>query len=384
MVIIMDFTRIEQRAAYNVANAKIPGCAVGILKSGETVFRGVYGYADPDKKKPLAANALFRLASMSKPVTAVALMTLIEEGRLTLDTEVGTFIPSFAHMTVGKVEHGRAVPLRAASRPITVRHLLSHTSGLGSGEVGYAQTDSFLPKDGEKLCDIIPNYGNCLLDFEPQSMNAYSGHMAFDTLSYLCELLADMPFDEFVKKRVTDKLETDDLCFLPTPEQEARLIPMFGESPLGLRRTPGYDGLNFKPFPRSFFAGSCCMLGTLDAYMSFVKMLTDGGMAKGGRVLRPETVELMATRAFDEPCVDFDNGQTWGLSFRVITSPQGGTAVLSKGTFGWSGAYGTHFFIDRARDLGVVYMMNCSTAMGAGAFTAREIEVDAVGATEEK
>ena len=375
----MDFSRIEKRAIYNIENQRIPGCAVSVLKGTDVVFRGVYGYADPVEKVHLKGDALFRLASMSKPVTAIALMTLIEEGKLTLDTEVGTLIPSFKTMTVGKLENGKAVPKSAAVRPITIRHLLSHTSGLGSGEVGYAQMAAFMPKDGEKLGDVIPHYGKCMLDFEPQSMNAYSGHMAFDTLSYICELLSDMPFDEFVKKRVTDKLETNDLCYLPTKEQEARLIPMFGESPNGLRKTPGFDGLNFNPFPRSFFAGSCCMLGSLDAYTAFVQMLAGGGNAKGGRIVKEETIRQMASPAFGDGCVRFDNGQTWGLSFRVITEPKDATAVLSKGAFGWSGAYGTHFVVDPVRNISLVYLMNCSTAMGAGAFTAREIEQDVYG-----
>ena len=373
-----NYSCLEKRALHNIEIQKIPGCVCLVATPGNIMYHEAFGFEDYTAKKPMAKNSMFRLASMTKPVTGVTTMTLVEKGLLSLDDKVSKFLPGFSEMYIGKMENGKAVPYKKAEKEITIKHLLSHCSGLGSGEVGNAQRKAF--DDGDTLESEMPSYSSWLLDFEPESTNAYSGHAALDLLSYICQLVSGLPYNELIYKNVLSKAETDEITFLPTEEQDSRLVKMHGESPDGLKITEGMDGKNFAGFPRSFFAGSCSMLGTAEGYYRFASILATGGKALSGeRVLKEETVKLMRTPAFGGNVVNCGFGQYWGLSMRVIKEPQGPTAVMPVDSFGWSGAYGTHFFINPADGLTAIYMMNCSTANGAGAITAREFEIDIFG-----
>ena len=374
-----NYSCLEKRALHNIEIQKIPGCVCLVATPGNIMYHEAFGFEDYTAKKPMARNSMFRLASMTKPVTGVTTMTLVEKGLLSLDDKVSKFLPGFSEMYIGKMENGKAVPYKEAEKEITIKHLLSHCSGLGSGEVGNAQM-GLITTNGTCVADIGPRYQNILLDFEPESTNAYSGHMALDLLTYLCEFVSGMPFNELVDKNVLSKAETNEVTFLPTDEQDSRLVKMHRETPDGLKITEGMDGKNFAGVPRSYFAGSCSMLGTAEGYYKFASILATGGRALSGeRVLKEETVKLMRTPAFGGNVVNCGFGQYWGLSMRVIKEPQGPTAVMPVDSFGWSGAYGTHFFINPADGLTAIYMMNCSTANGAGAITAREFEIDVLG-----
>lgn len=374
-----NYSYLEKRALHNIEIQKIPGCVCLVATPGNVIYHEAFGFEDYTAKKPMAKNSMFRLASMTKPVTGVTAMTLVEKGLLSLDDKVSRFLPGFSEMYIGKMENGKAVPYKKAEKEITIRHLLSHCSGLGSGEVGDAQ-HHIVTTNVTCVADIGPRYQNILLDFEPESTNAYSGQFAFDLLSYICELVSGLPYNELVDKNVLSKAETNEVTFLPSAEQDARLVKMHGETSDGLKITEGMDGKNFAGVPRTFFAGSCSMLGTAEGYYRFASILASGGKALSGeRVLKEETVQLMRTPAFGGNVVNCGFGQYWGLSMRVIKEPQGPTAVMPVDSFGWSGAYGTHFFINPADGLTAIYMMNCSSANGAGAITAREFEIDIFG-----
>lgn len=378
----MDFSLLEQHAKANIERQKIPGCVCFAARGRERLYHEAFGYLDYDARTPLVKNAMFRLASMSKPVTGAVVMALCERGLLSLDDPVSKFLPGFAHLWIGKAENGKVRLDRPASTPITLRHLLSHCSGLGSGPVGDAQCDAlFAPRPGETLADVVPRYDRALLDFEPQSTNAYSAKMAFELLSYLCELAAGMPFDKVVKHYLLDPLETDELTFLPTPEQTARMVVLYGETDQGLRRFAGIGDQNFRGYPRGFFSGAAALLGSAEGYFRFAAMLACGGKALSGqRVLSEESVRCMRTPAFGGKTVYAGDGQYWGLSMRVVKQPHGSTACMPPDSFGWSGAYGTHFFIDPYTETVAIYLMNCATANGAGAVTAREFEADIMNA----
>ena len=376
----MDFSSLRAHARANLAAGTLPGCAWLVAVDGEIAERGEEGYLDYEPRTPLPGNAVFRLASMTKPLTGAAVLSLCEEGKLSLDDPVSRYLPDFAHMGVGRLEGEAVVYDHEAARLITIRHLLSHTSGLGSGRVGDVQYRLVRPRQGDTLADRVPDYASVLLDFDPGTKNSYSGHLGFDLLGYLCELADGRSFAEIVRRRVTDPLETDELTYLPTPEMETRLMKMYAGTPHGLTRFHSMDGLNFGGYPRTFFGGSCAMVGTLDAYFRFAQCLLDGGRARSGaRILREESVREMTTPAFGGGCTFVNASESWGLSMRVITAEKNKFG-LPRGTFGWSGAYGTHFFLIPSRRVCAVYMMNCTTAGGAGAPTAREFERDVTAA----
>jgi len=376
----MDFSSLRAHARANLAAGTLPGCAWLVAVDGEIAERGEEGYLDYEPRTPLPGNAVFRLASMTKPLTGAAVLSLCEEGKLSLDDPVSRYLPAFAHMGVGRIEGEAVVFDHEAVRPITIRHLLSHTSGLASGPLGDRQYGAVRPREGQALADCAPRYASLLLDFDPETKNAYSGHVAFDLLGYLCELADGRDFAEIVRRRVTDPLETDELTYLPTPEMDARTIRLYAETPRGLTRFHRAEGMNFSGYPRTFFGGSCAMVGTLDAYFHFAQCLLDGGRTRSGaRILREESVREMTTPAFGGVPTASAPGEAWGLSMRVITAERNACG-LPRGTFGWSGAYGTHFFLIPSRRVCAVYMMNCATAHGAGAPTAREFERDVTAA----
>ena len=309
---------------------------------------------------------------MTKPVTGVAIMMMMEEGKLRITDPVSKYIPSFKDLKVAVAEpRGRGAaaanvdaPQPAvkyyrvpAEREITIRDLLTHVSGLASGNMSNdsARAPDIRRKPTDTLADYIPRLGKSALEFQPGSRWSYSAQAGFDTLGRIVEITSGMPFDQFLRQRVFDPLGMKEASFYPTAELEPRLVTAYQLDPKGkMTKNQNSGGMQSKVY----FMGSGGLITTAEEYAKFAQMLVNGGELNGKRLLSPRTVSVHGVRA--------RVGQARGPHARRRLRPErprrqsatpSRAARVSDGSFGWSGAYGTHFWVDQKEDLIAVMMI---------------------------
>jgi CubicO group peptidase (beta-lactamase class C family) len=309
---------------------------------------------------------------MTKPLSAAAVMLQYERGKLTLNDNVDKYLPGFGENWVGKMDaNGAVVPDHKAATPLTIRHLLTHTCGLLSGPVGMAQMAA-MPPDSLLTEASFVDYMNrsLLLDFDPGSQMAYSGIGGFDVLACLVELTSDLPIEDYLARNLFTPLEMPDTTFTPTQSQLERLVAMHDTVDGRSVALPRSERLILN-LPNTLHSGSASLLGTAEDYLHFAEMLANGGLFKGRRVMQAETVALAGSPWLDQGLPGLFPGMNWGAGMMVRLQ-----SVLPTGSFGWSGAFGTHFWADPANRLAAVYMRNSDQANGAGAATAFRFEED--------
>lgn len=362
---------IEKRVSDDVFSGRVGGAAMLVKQNGETVYKGFFGTADGERA--IDENAVFRLASMTKPITAVAVMKQIEKGVLSLDDPLDRFIPEYGEMEIGRVVDGEIEIVGKAQNKIRILHLLTHTSGVGCGELGVALSKRFPLKGDYNIADIAKEYSAFPISFEPFSAQAYSGKIGFDLLARVVEITSGMPYDEFLKKEIFEPLGMKDTTFTPSSEQWDRAVCMHNFKDGSAIFYPADREHIFGDHPLTYFCGGAGLMSTLTDYERFADMLLgEGKNSEGVRVLEAETVRLMHTVAVPDSIMP--GNQKWALSMRVILEPTYGR--LPVGTYGWSGAYGTHFWIDPENGAIGIYMKNSYYDGGSGAKTAANFEKD--------
>lgn len=382
----LDFSAIAVHNEKRIQDKILVGCATEVRIQGEPVWESVHGMADIENGRKMHKDAIFRLASMSKPITGVAVMQLVESGKLGLYDDISRYIPELKDFGLAGLDRdGNIIRIGQASRGITPYDILSHSSGLIQAELGFRQYDDpgnhFRPQKNDTLATATPRLKDVLLDCEPGTAIGYGAHAAFDTLGYLVECITGMTFGEYLEKNITGPLGMTDTTFHPTPEQLSRLVKIYTADGV---ITPGPDVReNMITFPESFEGGSSALLGTLSDYVRFSECLRCEGTLSGVRILKPETVRMMRAPQTKPNMLGYSTVQVWGLSMRVLTD-ESPDAVLPKGSYGWSGAYGTHFFICPKYDLTAVYMSNLMNGGGSGAPTAFEFERDIMAEVKKK
>ncbi len=370
---------IEKSILADISAGRVGGCCAMVAQDGEVLYEGFYG------NEAIGVNVdektIFRLASMTKPVTSVATLICIDRGLVALDDKVSKFIPGFAKMQIGRMnENGELEIVGDAEKEITVLHLLTHSSGLGSGDVGnYALSKMSREKEHSLLEYAVEHYSHSALDFEPFSGQFYSAIFGFDVLARIVEIVSGMPYNEFVEKEIFKPLGMVDTTFTVSDEQYARVIPMHTFE----NDTPGTcelaRGGMFEGLPVTYFMGGAGLASTMRDYHKFAQMLLCGGEYNGVRILSKEMVEKMSTPQLPRELMPYS--ERWGLGVRVIVEEE--YQRLPVGAYGWSGAYGTHFWIDPVNNITAIYLKNSRYDGGSGAETAAQFERD-VSASFEK
>jgi CubicO group peptidase (beta-lactamase class C family) len=336
-----------------VAN-EVPG-AVTVVATRDSVLRmDAQGWADPEHKSFMHVDSIFWIASMSKPITATAVLMLMEEGKLSLDDPIAKYVPELAEL---KTADGK-------TRRITLRHLLTHTSGMGEA------TDEEA-KAARALSDLVPAFASKPLAFEPGSKWKYcqSGIL---TLGRIVEIVSGEPFEVFLRTRIFDPLGMKDTTFYLTEAQMPRwVIPAKRE---GEQLSPAEIGLLYghPPTWRDHYpASNGGLFSTAPDYTRFAQMLLNGGVLDGRRYLTAESVRMMSTVQTGDLVTGFTPGNGWGLGVCIVREPQGVTEMLSPGTFGHGGAYGTQLWIDTRRGVAFIMMIQRSNFKNADDTPAR-------------
>ncbi|MGD9806593.1 MAG: serine hydrolase domain-containing protein [Hyphomicrobiaceae bacterium] len=356
--------RIREALERDVKANLLPGAVVGIARRGHIAYLEAIGKRDPATDQPMWADAVFSIASMTKPMTSVAIMMLHEEGRLLLGDPVSKFLPQMSNMRVAKALSSDALETVPAAREITIQDLLRHTSGLTNGNRGTTTAHRAYPQSGGSAAvslsreEFLEAIGKVPLLYQPGSTWEYG--FSTDVLGHVVEAVSGRTLGAFLKARLWDPLGMVDTSFSLSKNTESRYARAFPNCPLtGEPLTVLHAGGR----PLKWESGGGGALSTAADYLRFVEMLRAGGTLNGARILGRKTVELMRTdhlgpevvnriTTMDPAC----NGYGFGLGFAVRRAPGIAAQLGSVGDYYWSGVYGTYFWIDPVEDMAVVFM----------------------------
>ncbi|MCF2524289.1 serine hydrolase domain-containing protein [Bradyrhizobium sp. G127] len=359
--------RIGAYLKNEIATNKIPGAVAMIQRHGQVAYFETFGVRDPATKAPMTADTIFRIYSMSKPVTTVAAMMLVEEGKLQLDDPVAKFIPAFKDVKVGVEKKGddgqMTLDLVMPRRAMTVQDLMRHTSGItygffGEGLVKKAYVDAKIFSEDVDNAGFADRIAKLPLAYQPGSTWDYSH--STDILGRVVEVVSGKSLYQFEKERILDPLGMKDTSFYVTDQaKQSRIAEPFPND-----RKIGNDAeMNDPHVVRKWESGGGGMVSTIGDYARFAKMLLNGGTLDGKRYLSPKTIAYMGSNHIG-PASGVVNGPYYlpgpgfgfGLGFAVRTEP--GVSVMegSVGEMNWSGAGGTTFWVDPKEDMFVVFM----------------------------
>jgi CubicO group peptidase (beta-lactamase class C family) len=368
--------RLERIAATiqrSIDDGRIPGAVALVARHGKIAYLQAVGMADRSAGKPMRTDTIFRICSMSKPITAVAVMILYEEGRFALSDPVSNYLPEFKHMKVldPPSPQDKTSPPGAlvdAKRPITIFNLLTHTAGftyqwnprLGKTYMD-AKVGSGLVQQEGTIGDSVKRLATLPLLFQPGDSWEYS--LGLDVAGRLVEVVSGMPFDEFLEQRIFKPLAMKDTYFFLPPEKVSRIAAGYSyDDQKGLHQildheVPVLNGMPYSadyPYngPKTFFSGGAGLNSTAEDYYRFCQMMLNNGELNGMRILSRKSVELMSH--------DHVQGKTdgigWGLGFGTIDDPRQLTELGSRGSYHWGGAFYTSFMIDPKEDLIEIFM----------------------------
>ena len=356
----LEHIRAQMKA--DVENRRIPGAVLLIARMGKIAALDTLGFHDRAKQTPMQADSIFRVASMSKPITSVAAMILAEEGKLDIGAPVAQYLPEFKDVKVG-------IEKAAPKRPMTVQDLLRHTSGLTYGIFGNSPVDELYKKSnvfvGKSLADMVAKIASLPLLHQPGEVWEYS--VSTDVLGRVIEVASGMDLDQFVAQRITRPLKMPDTGFYLNASQAGRLA-----RPDSAMMMPPGDP-TAKP---AVFSGGGGMFSTAGDYARFCQMLLNNGELEGVRILAPKTVALMTADQLP-PSTDRHSpvaiglgafgptpemGTGFGLGFAVRTSAGRNPVPGSVGDFSWAGITGTYFWVDPKEKLVAVLMIQAPQA----------------------
>jgi CubicO group peptidase (beta-lactamase class C family) len=347
--------RIHEAMLRHIDAGEISGAVTLVARRGRIVNFEAHGLMDLESKRPMQTDAIFRIASMSKPITGVAVMMMLEEGKLRLNDPVSKFLPEFKDSKVA-VPHGKDFYIVPADRDLTIRDLLTHTNGLMTGGPG-SKAGPPRMTEGDTLATYIPRLATVPLDFQPGTQWAYSGYAAPDTLSRIVEIVSGQPYNEFLRTRIFEPLGMKDTFFYPPDDRRPRMVTLYSKSPNGLVKAPNQDGFSLK----SYFSGGGGLMSTAEDYLQFAQMLLNGGELNGKRLLSPRTVELMASNhvgdLFNGKLGRPAHGMGYGLLVGIVEDGVAAGLRVSSGSFGWDGAYGTQTWIDPKEKMVTIVMI---------------------------
>jgi CubicO group peptidase (beta-lactamase class C family) len=350
-------SRIDQMLDEAIEANHIPGLVAMIVKDGKIVYHTAKGFADLPSQQKMGKDQIFRIASQTKAITSTAVMMLWEEGKFQLSDPISKYIPEFKNPQVmtGFRFADSTYSTRPASREITIKDLLTHTSGIGYGMIdGDERMKIIYQKAGiidlyttepVKIGDNIKKLAKLPIHHDPGAKFTYSEGL--DVLGYFIEIVSGMPFDEFLKTRLFQPLGMSNTGFYLNQYQGKKLVTVHQFANGAWRPMPVtfYDPDYPKKGAKAFFSGGAGLSSTAEDYAKFLQMYLDGGIYDGKRILSPTTIEIMMS---NQVGALFSGGQKdYGLAFGVVNElgfPKGGDGSI--GTFDWGGYFNTQYFAD--------------------------------------
>ncbi|MEO6672946.1 MAG: serine hydrolase domain-containing protein [Ginsengibacter sp.] len=357
-------SRIDSVMNDYISKGKMPGLVALISRHGKIPYYKSFGKMDIEANKPMQPNAMFRIASMTKAITSVAVMTLYEQGKFLLEDPVSKYIPEFKNLkVVMKSPTSDSTILVPAKSEITIRELLNHTSGITYG--GGLQ-DSYYKQAGMTV-GLTPTAGTIkekILDLAKLPLASQPGErfnygMSVDVLGYLIEVLSGKTFDEYLKQNIFEPLKMHDTYFTIPQNKFLRLATLYKMKEGKLIPATGYF-----PYPQTqtYFSGGAGLVSTAADYARFAQMLLNKGQLENARILSRKTIELMTSNSIGDLFIHtyFKHngimGDKFGLGFGIRTERGVFDELESSGSFGWDGAFYTRFWVDPKEDMFGIFM----------------------------
>ncbi|MGH8168664.1 MAG: serine hydrolase domain-containing protein [Woeseiaceae bacterium] len=354
--------RLSDEMQEYVANEHLAGSVVLVARRGKVVYHEAFGERDAEANAKMREDTIFRIASQTKAIVSTAALILQEEGELLISDPVGKYLPEFLETTVAVPRDNGGYAVVPAERPVTIRDLLTHTSGFGYGtgiagdrwgEAGI-QGWYFADRD-EPIAETVARMAELPADAQPGEAWVYG--YSIDILGALVERVSGEPLDEFVGERILVPLGMTDTHFYLPKSKRDRLATVYSATADGIARAPDAGSAGQGEYvdgPRKSFSGGAGLLSTASDYARFLQMLLNGGELDGRRVLSPKTVQLMTVSHLGE--VTFNEGEGFGLGFFVVEDLGSRGKPGSVGEYGWGGAYHSTYWVDPIEELVVVYM----------------------------
>lgn len=356
--------RIDQLVNDHVNNQWVNGAVVMIVRNGKVIHHKAYGYSNAEQKVPMKKDDIFRIASQTKAITALAVMMLFEEGKFLLDEPVSKYIPEFKSpkILVNFNASDSSYTTQPAKGEITIRQLLTHTSGIDYAAIGTQEMKAIYAKaaipsgigtDGDVLAEKMKRLGGLPLKNQPGEAFLYG--LNSDVLGYLVEVLSGMAFDQFLRTRIFQPMGMSDTWFYLPADKHARLVPLyqFKDNKLAVV-TGGTFGAQQPDYPKlkgTYISGGAGLSSTTEDYGRFLQLFLNKGTFNGVRLLGTKTVELMLTNQTQPPITT-----QFGLGFGLETDKNDHQSIVSRGTFSWGGAFSTSYWADPEEKLiGLIY-----------------------------
>ena len=345
-----------------VDEGRIAGAVGMVLRHGKLAYVDAWGMRDITAGDTMEEDDLFKICSMSKPVTSVAVMTLYEEGLFFLSDPIGRYLPELANLRVANLAEasaGQEIPTERARRPVTIHDLLRHTSGFTYGDLSNTVVDGVYREQEilyqPTLEDMVARLGEIPLVYQPGTQWHYS--VSADVLGRLVEVLSGQTFDAFLRERIFGPLGMADTGFLVPDSKRDRVASTYGHSGPDLTLGPGDTSIC--ALPPTLFSGGAGLVSTAQDYARFAQMLLNGGELDGARILGRKTIELMTVDHLEEgmPTGFLSPGWSFGLGFTVKTEAGMDGMPSSVGEYNWIGIQGTSFWVDPEEDLVGVFMV---------------------------
>lgn len=349
--------RLDSLIERYIETGYVPGVQMLVARHGQVFYDRCFGWMNVEQQRPTVPDTIYRIYSMSKPITSVAALMLYEQGHFHLDEPVSAFIPEFKDVQV-LGENGALVPPK---RPMTIHHLMTHTAGLTYDFLQTSPVDRLyeradLRNRAVPLREWIKKLTALPLVNHPGTAWRYS--MATDVLGYLVEVIAGMPLDTYLQKHIFEPLGMVDTSFYTPPEKADRLATLYGWGMWEI----GADYVGDFTQPTQWLSGGGGLLSTMADYLRFCLMLRNRGELDGVRLLGPRTVDFMTSNHIPQAMLPLKSepdphyGYGFGLGVDVMLDPPAAGRMASVGEFGWGGAAYTHFWIDPAEDIIAIKM----------------------------
>jgi CubicO group peptidase (beta-lactamase class C family) len=359
---------IDRALQRYVDENKVAGLVALALQDGQPIYEKAFGWADKEAARRMTTDTVFRIASQTKALTSVAILQLLEEGRLTLGTRASQFISTFANTKVAVADERGRVTQVPARRAITIRDLLTHTAGISYGTepavaalyeakaLGPAAGFGWYTADkNEDICETMERLGT--LPFVAQPGEAWVYGYNTDILGCIVQKISGVPLDEYLRAHITGPLGLTNTQFFPPASARDRLAAVYatGEGGLLTRAPDGARGQGaYVDGPRRSFAGGAGLTSTARDYARFLEAIRRGGSLDGVRILSPPSVKLMTTNQVGT--LHSTTGLGWGLGFETVDH-YGANGMSGEGAFGWGGAYGSIYRVDPEARLVLVLMI---------------------------
>ena len=355
---------------------QLNGATMIILRNGKIVYHKAFGFSNKQKNIPMKTDNIFRIASMTKPIISIAAMMLYEDGKFLLTDPISKYIPEFKNPVVIDKYNATDTTYTTvpAKREITIRDILSHTSGIGYAQIGSATANAIYYKNKinggigtpySTLKEVITRLAKLPLMVQPGEEYYYG--LNTDVLGYLVEVISGMPLDKYLQQKIFEPLGMKDTYFFLPKEKQARLVELYTQENNNIRIQDSLISLNgtfSRDFPKTsngtYFSGGAGLSSTAYDYALFGQMLLNGGEFFGKRILSPATIQLMTSNQIGDLLMWGDTNRTrrFGLGFGILTDYAERTTMIPAGSYGWDGMFASHYWTDPKSKIVVVFMRN--------------------------